>query len=350
VSTLPGGPPPVAATLVNWNGWRDTLECLDSLAQLRYPDLAVYLCDNASSDDSIVRIIAWADARQWPTVAVTEREAAAEPSLSSLRGSPYLVIVRHHTNAGFAGGTNVAMRCALASGRAYRYLWALNTDTIVHPDALGELVRALEVRPDAASSQSLLLQSADPTRLDSAGIRLLVRGGSKDILRGRPVAMLDLEKRNGRPLEVFGCCAASALYRAAALEQVRLFDETFFQTNEDVDLACRLRAAGYQAWLVPTSVVRHKGGVSRRRKYGRMWFISHRNKLRVIARWWPRWLSPPALLIGVVRGWWAMVRAPDVPTREWAESLAVLWREYWGGAPERTRSRTFWLGWRGLLG
>src|SRR5213594_952167 len=258
--------PPIAVALLNWNGWRDTIECLDTLARVRYPALDLYLCDNASTDDSVDRILAWAERAGW------------RPR-----------VVRHEgdTFAGraFARGTNIAMRYALASGRDYLALWALNTDTLVDPDAVAPAVAALLADPRAASVQSLLLGCPNDAVLDSAGIRLLRRGGAKDLLRGENPAVLAASGRR-EPTLMFGSCAASAFYRTTALQEVGLFDEALFQTNEDVDLACRLHAAGYHALLVSGSVVRHKGGVSRRRKQGRLWFIANRAKLRVVARWW----------------------------------------------------------------
>ncbi len=148
---------------------------------------------------------------------------------------------------------------------------------------------------------------------------------------------------------MFGSCAASAFYRTTALREVGLFDEALFQTNEDVDLACRLHAAGYHALLVPESVVRHKGGVSRRRKQGRLWFIANRAKLRVVARWWPRVLAVPALVSGAVRAFLVMARFSDVAAREWFTLVGELWRDYRGGGSPEARASIMRAGSRGFL-
>ena len=47
--------------IVNWNGWQDTLECLESVFRLDYPDYRVVVCDNGSTDGSCEKIIEWAD-------------------------------------------------------------------------------------------------------------------------------------------------------------------------------------------------------------------------------------------------------------------------------------------------
>ena len=48
--------PRVAVIILNWNGWKDTVECLESLYNINYPNYDVVLVDNASSDDSIQKI------------------------------------------------------------------------------------------------------------------------------------------------------------------------------------------------------------------------------------------------------------------------------------------------------
>ena len=51
----------VAVVVLNWNGWRDTVECLESVLRSDYPNYRVVVCDNGSTDDSVANIRAWAD-------------------------------------------------------------------------------------------------------------------------------------------------------------------------------------------------------------------------------------------------------------------------------------------------
>lgn len=345
------GVAPVAAALLNWNGWRDTIECLTALAQVQYPGLDLYLCDNASSDDSVPRIVAWARQAGWEPLCVPHRGDGEEArAFAGRAGPPRLTVIQNPTNDGFARGTNVAIRYALASGRRYSYLWALNTDTIAEPDAVATAVAVLEAAPAAGSAQSLLLGHPNDRLVDSAGIRLLARGGARDLLHGRaPSLVPGAGGRAGPPVPIFGCCAASAFYRVSALAQIGLFDEGLFQTNEDVDLACRLRAAGWTAYLVPASVVRHKGGVSRRRKGGRMWFIAHRAKLAVVMRWWPRTIAIPVGLVGALRALQVVFRSRDVTIAAWWDLVRRMWRELRDGASGAIRRRVLNLGRRGFI-
>jgi GT2 family glycosyltransferase len=45
--------------IVNWNGWKDTIECLESVFRLRHDNFVVVVCDNGSSDGSMERIMEW---------------------------------------------------------------------------------------------------------------------------------------------------------------------------------------------------------------------------------------------------------------------------------------------------
>ena len=339
-----GDLPRAAIALLNWNGWRDTIACLDSLDHVRYPDASVVLCDNCSTDDSVERISRWCQERAWPCRVVDHVADGEEPRVLA-GGEPRLLIVRSRTNRGFAGGMNVAIRYALASDRSYKYVWALNTDTTVEPDSLLNAVRVLEAQPEAGSAQSLLVWARQPALLDSAGMRLLRRGGAMDIRHHRPRAELEPLVVGREAIEIFGCCAAAAMYRVEALRRVGLFDESLFQTHEDVDLACRLREQGYAAVLVPTSVVYHLGGVSRdRKKLGWMWWLAHRNKLRIVARWYPRALGVPILVVGLIRSSFVALRSPEVSWRAWADLPRAVWSEWRNGATARARRRVLRLG------
>lgn len=54
----------VAIVVVNWNGWRHTLEFLESVFQSDYPTYRIFICDNDSQDGSVERIQDWARGAQ----------------------------------------------------------------------------------------------------------------------------------------------------------------------------------------------------------------------------------------------------------------------------------------------
>src|SRR5271156_1373735 len=91
----------VACILLNWNGWRDTIECLESVFRLNYPDVQVVVCDNASSDGSLERV------KEWARGAISAE--SANPDLRHLtspafpKSIPYLELTREQAESGNAG-------------------------------------------------------------------------------------------------------------------------------------------------------------------------------------------------------------------------------------------------------
>ena len=148
----------VYIVVVNWNGFDDTIECLESLFRLDYQGFRVVVCDNGSCDDSLQRIVAWAQGRlstpdakakslskhlTGPSVekplayAVYNRQQAEQGG--DLNHDPSLVLIRSDENLGFAGGNNLGMTYALKRGDL-DYVWLLNNDTVVDQGALQALV------------------------------------------------------------------------------------------------------------------------------------------------------------------------------------------------------------------
>lgn len=101
--------PKVYIIILNWNGLKDTLECLESVFKLDYLNFEVIVVDNGSTDDSVNVI---------------------------LKTYPQVRLIENRENLGYTGGNNIGMRYAIE--RDADYIWLLNNDTIVEEDTLGE--------------------------------------------------------------------------------------------------------------------------------------------------------------------------------------------------------------------
>jgi GT2 family glycosyltransferase len=210
-----------AVLIVNWNGTDLLRQCLESLAaQTRQPDHIVVV-DNASSDDSLQRASRW------------------------LRD---VEVIRLSSNVGFARANNIAARAA----RRFDLLALLNPDAFAEPGWLAALVCAAEREPTVAAFASQIRLAATPEYLDGAGDSYHVSG--RAWRNGHRAACAEWPPLDG---EVFAACAAAALYRRDAFEEVQGFDERYFCYFEDVDLGFRLRLRGYRCLYVHSAVVRH---------------------------------------------------------------------------------------------
>lgn len=211
--------PAVGIMLLNWNGWEDTLRCLDSLKNINYRNFTVLLVDNGSTDGSVDRI----------------REAY-----------PELLIIENKKNLGFAAGNNVGIKRFVNS--ECDYIWLLNTDAVVEENTLSELVASAELDGGAAAVGAVVYHMDSPGKVQAWG------GARVNMLFG----CFRHHKHPVQPRRLSYLVGASMLCRAEALIKEGMFDEGFFLTWEDVDLCFRFRKAGWRLRVAPLAHVWHR--------------------------------------------------------------------------------------------
>ncbi len=284
--------PLVCIIILNWNGWKDTLECLASLEKLDYPNYEVVVVDNGSTDGSESRI----------------RKAYR-----------YITLLQTGKNLGFAGGNNTGIRYAL-SRHDFDYVWLLNNDTVVEPDALKHMVRRMQERPDAGICGSTLLYYYDKSRVQALGGATYNKwlGTSRHIgAFQKTSAPIDQVKVEARMKYVIG---ASMLVSKPFLEEVGLMSEDYFLYFEDLDWATRA-ADRYSLAYAAESIVFHKegktSGASNRMLQEKSLVADYygiRNRLLFTRKFFPYALPTVylALLITIInrirRGQWERVR------------------------------------------
>ena len=209
----------VSIIILNWNGESLLDECLSALSKQTYSPYELIFVDNGSTDGSVDFVI--------------ER-------------FPFIRVVKLDQNYGFAGGNRKGLE--YCSGD---FIALLNNDTYVEEKWLENLVSPMMKDSSVGICASKLV--VDSTgKIDSAGDVLTTWGvGFKRGCGGDP--NLYLEEQN-----VFGACAAAALYRRAMLDDVGFLDEDFFFNDEDTDLNFRAQLAGWKCMFVPSALVRHK--------------------------------------------------------------------------------------------
>ncbi len=163
------------------------------------------------------------------------------------REYPWVVRVALPTNAGFCGAANAGIEAAQG-----RFIQLLNNDAEV---TAGWIEAGLAPFDDPAvgSVAPLVLVRSNPTRVDSAGDTYAAIGWPSKRGHGQPAK--DWSTRP--PDRVFGASGSSAFYRSDAIRAVGGFDPSFGSYYEDVDLAFRLRWAGYDCVFAPSSRILH---------------------------------------------------------------------------------------------
>jgi GT2 family glycosyltransferase len=182
-----------------------------------------------------------------------------EPPRLDRPGETLLVLPRP---AGFARAVDAGL---VAAGPAERVA-VVNDDLAPEPGWLATLAAALDADPGLAAVQGVHLAPGVPALTDGCGMAWNRWWQAVQVGRGEPPPAASAE-----PFEVFGVSATGALYRRAALAAVAFADGTVFDARldswyEDVDLAVRLRAAGWRALCVPAARAVHAGSATGRRR------------------------------------------------------------------------------------
>lgn len=315
---MPELQPKVYICTVNWNGWRDTIECLEAVFRLNYQRWCAIVCDNGSQDGSLEKIEAWARGEiiadcdnpalrghTSPPVAkpIAILRVARGETVSLRDKTERLVLVEAGANLGFAGATNIDLRLGLQSGDL-DYAWLLNNDTVVDPDALTHLTATMEARPEVGMCGSTLLYYHDPQTIQSLGgslyNRWTARGGH--VFSGR--------SREERPdpawveSTIRYVVGASMLVRREFLERVGLLDDSYFLYFDEIDWAVRGRHH-FRLGYSPDSVVWHKEGAAiGTARLGRprsqiSEFYSTRSRLLFTGRHFPWCLPSVAAAVGL---------------------------------------------------
>jgi len=184
-------------------------------------------------------------------------------------------VIANDRNVGFGAAVNQAFRESQGS-----FLAVLNDDAAAHPGWLEALLSAMEPRPDVGMCASQVRHASDGS-LDSAGMLLCLDGSSKQ--RGHFASPASYARKE----EALLPSGSAALYRREMLEEIGLFDESFFLYCEDTDLGLRARWAGWECLYVPDAVVEHRYSHSSGKASALKAYYVERNRLFVIFKNFP---------------------------------------------------------------
>lgn len=320
------------AVIVNYNGWRDTIECLESLLRSDYPDLRVIVCDNGSRDESLVRLRAWATGTETPPSTTPDelrplthppiakptaiREYRADRTDGAVAEARHGVIslVDVGANLGFAGANNLALR-QLAALKLNGYAWLLNNDTVVASDALSRMVATAQADPRAGAMGCTILKYHEPDRVETLGGAVVSRwhGMTQMLGAGSPRSA---PRDGSRSMDfVSGCCM---LVRTDTLREVGVLDDRYFIYAEDTDWGMRITAAGFTLGYCPAAEIWHKGSTTMGKRSPLQDYHSVHSTLLLVHKHHPRRL-PFAAAISLVR-----CLLPKIPRGQWQRLGAVL--------------------------
>jgi len=271
--------PRVSIIILNWNSWKDTIECLESVYRIDYPNYDVIVVDNASQDGSISKIKEYAQGKLETTskfftynpenkpikvFELTEEDALLgrldKPLYEKYDPNRRMILIKNHNNYGYAGGNNRGIKFALSALNP-DFILILNPDTVVESTFLKKLVNGTRINELVGiigpavyyynyNGRSDIVDFAGAFIIPTLGREL--RLGYQKSSNSLPESPLEVDK-------IEGSCM---LVRKEVFYSIGLFDEAFFCYWEETDLCIRAKRRGFKLVVVPTARIWHKKGTS----------------------------------------------------------------------------------------
>lgn len=274
--------PKVAIIILNWNGWLDTIECLETLFQISYNNYYVVLIDNNSKDDSINKIkefcngdlkynsefISVSNKNNKILISEFNKKEILNSNLKieNIWNSPSnLILIKNDKNYGFAEGNNIGIQFVLKNLNP-EYILLLNNDTIVEKDFLNKLVDSAESNDKIGVIGPKIYYYNFNARKDV--INFL--GGKINWYKYpgyHQIGDKTLDNEVSSDIKECDWITGAALMFKTDLP-IKYLDKQYFFGCEDVDFCLKLKDFSYKVYVNPHSCIWHKIGKSRNIKSG----------------------------------------------------------------------------------
>jgi N-acetylglucosaminyl-diphospho-decaprenol L-rhamnosyltransferase len=235
--------------ILNWRSAEMTLRAAEAaLRALEGIDGALVIVDNNSGDGSFEVMSEVVAARGWD------------------KGAQAVRVLQSGRNGGFGAGNNFGIRAGLPDGSKPDFVYILNSDAFPEPAAIQALLRHLQQHPATGFAGSFIY--GDDGAPHRTAFRFPSAAGEFEAqIRFGPVSRLLADSIVAQPIpqatgRVDWLAGASLMMRQAVLDQIGLFDETFFLYFEETDLCRRAALAGWPTDYVVESRVMHIGSAS----------------------------------------------------------------------------------------
>jgi GT2 family glycosyltransferase len=282
--------PHVSIIILNWNSWQDTTECLESVFKLNYNNFTVLLIDNGSENESVSKIIKWANGKEefkiktkleslvFPLIPKPIEFAHIKLNYENERINDFVFpesnvnfyIIQNDTNLGFAIANNIGMKIAERYLKS-DYYYLLNNDTVIDPNALTKLMEGIEKDKNIGAAQSVIYHYENPLKIANAGGKILWWGQTKYYKK--------IKNRNFNRISFINGCAL--LIKTEISKKYGFLSEKFFFGEEDFEFSMRMKQNHVKMICEADSKIYHKIAktINQYTKIKRRLFIHGMNRL-----------------------------------------------------------------------
>lgn len=217
--------PKIYIIILNWNGWQDTLECLESIEKIYYCNYKVLVIDNGSTNKSVIKI---------------------------KYRYPKIELIITGKNLGFVGGNNIGIKRALKSGA--KYVLLLNNDTVVDQRLLEYLLEPIRKESKVGIVGAVNYYFDYPEKI-------WYSGGIVNWWRGKIIELTKLDKdcRYFNMIkEVDDVAGSCMLIKRDVIEKIGFLDQKFFCSFDETEYCFRAKKAGYKIVVNFKAMIWHK--------------------------------------------------------------------------------------------
>ena len=243
----------VAIILVNYNGAKDTVECINSIERSLYSNFHIIVVDNCSTDNSIEIL-----------------EEQKKKYLFDLVISP--------ENKGFSSGNNIGIIFA-KSKYSPDYFWLLNNDTLVNEDTLRELVNGFLHGNGIGVTTGKIFYSSNRSKIWYAGGSISAVTARTEHWNFNQFCPMSNNEDAEEVTFASGCCM---LISKDVIASVGLLDESYFLYEEDADYCLRILKHSFSIFYCPHAVLYHKVSASTGTNSPLTQYYLVRNKYKLI--------------------------------------------------------------------
>lgn len=252
--------------IVNYKGWKDTIECVESILKSDYPYYKIIICDNNSADDSIEMIRKWATGAFIPdylgksplrsiiepmTDKPIDIEVISERKIRGYLLNKTITVISCKKNGGFARGNNIGIKAALTQGNC-EYVWCLNNDTVIERTCLSRLIHKMRCNTQIGICGAMARSYFEPEKIQCAGGMKYNRWTSR---------MRKLTADEYKQNDFNFISGASMMLNPLFLRDIGLMNEAYFLYFEELDWSVR-NSGRYKLGYCENAVFYHKEGAS----------------------------------------------------------------------------------------
>lgn len=260
--------------VLNYNGWEDTIECLESLLKI-HGKYRIIICDNCSSDDSIEKLKKWSVGDVIASVKNDELKEYILPCYlkpldikilkyengiftGDIRRDSLITLICNEQNNGFSFGNNIGILYAKLIND-YTHIWILNNDTIVQPKTLHYLLESANECEKIGIVGSVACDYYHPDVVQKIGSGFDISIMDTPIMGGG-LSINNLDEYNTDGVNVY--CGASFLMSRHFVENVGMLNDKHFLYFEEEDYTERAKRKGFKIAIAKKSIFYHKESVS----------------------------------------------------------------------------------------